>query len=354
MRILYFGSTDGTACALHYFTAFARLGHEVLPFDPGYFRAEGPLERIARRLHRGPIPARRRRVAARLEQLCRRNRFDAVFVMAENFLGAADIEAARAASGDHRPLFLYHSHDNNFAPGILRPPDFAAALAAYDVAFTTKSQNVARYRALGQARAHYVPSAFEPTVHHPVPPELSCLPGPLAVSFVGTFAPSRLAQLEAAGWDRLHVWGSDWPRWSGFDAHRDRITPNPVYFFELADVLSRSRISLGFLREEAEDLHTQRTFEIPACGTLQVAPRNDEMLSLFEEDREIVCYSSTEELRDKLTWYLGHEKERARIARQGYQRCLDGKHTYVDRCDEMLRVAFEKRKTRAVSGRRRD
>ena len=340
MRILYFGSTSGTECALHYFTAFSRLGHEVLPFDPGYFRGDDPIARLAIRLRRGPSEAKRRAVGRQLAELCRRNRFDVVFVIAENFLSREDIAAARDASGRTPPHFIYHSHDNNFARGICLASDFLSTLACFDTVFTTKKRNVSRYEALGQRNAHYVPSAYEPTVHHPVPPAYRRAAEPIDVSFVGTYAPSRLPALEAVGWERLQVWGQSWPRWSGYWAHAARITPRPIFFFELADVLSRSRISLGLLREEVEDRHTQRTFEIPACGSLQIAPRTDEILEYFDEGREIVCFDSPEELRDKVGYYLTHEKERARIAKQGHLRCVRSGHTYVDRCEEMLRIAL--------------
>lgn len=339
MRALFFGSTRGTACSLHYFTSLVRLGHEALPFDPEYFAAQGPVERLLIRARKGPTPRKMRRVSEALVRLCRESRFDLVFVMAENFLESETIETIRRASASP-PRFLYHSHDNNFAPGILKPPGFFDTLAAYDAVFTTKSQNVARYREIGQTNAHYVPSAYEPTVHHPVPAAYSRYERDFDVTFIGTFDGSRPPLLEAAGWDRLHVWGSDWRRWPDYARHAERITPRPVYYFEFADVLSRSRCALGLLREEAEDRHTQRTFEIPACGALQVAPRNDEILSFFDEGKEIVCFGSREELKEKLDYYLSHETERKRIARAGYERCLAGRHTYVDRVAEMIRLAF--------------
>lgn len=342
MRVLFIGSTRGTATSLHYFTAFSRLGHQVIPYDPDFFTPSDPIDRILMRVRKGPSETKRRAVQSAIVELCRNNRFDVVFVMSENFLTAETLDEVRAVS-DPPPLFLYHSHDNNFSEGILKPKDFFSTLALYDAAYTTKSQNVARYQSLGCRVTRFIPSAYEPTVHFPVPPKDSRVREPIAACFVGTFDRSRPKYLEAVGWENLRVWGSGWERWEGYAAHRAVITPRPIYYFELADVTSQSRVVLGILRDEAEDLHTQRTFEIPACGALQIAPRNDEILSFFREDSEIVCFSTLEELGEKTRYYLAHPEAARAIARAGYQRCISGKHSYMDRVAEMLRIAFETR-----------
>lgn len=340
MRILFIGSTQGTACSLYYFTSFSRLGHSVIPFDPEYFQASNPLEKIAVRLRKGPTPKKVQRVSDRIVDICRRNRFDLVFVMAENFFSHATMEEIRKHV-PNPPLFAFHSHDNVFSSGICKPADFEKTLRAYDFLFTTKSQNVARYKQLGQANAYFIPSAYEPSVHQPVPLSYSrCADRNLKVTFVGTYDHSRQPYLEAIGWENLHVWGNDWKRFPGYTAHADRIAAHAIYYFEFADVMSRSQCSLGLLREEAEDLHTQRTFEIPACGALQVAPRNEEILSFFREGEEIVCFASPEELRDKLNHYLANEGERSRIARKGHERCLKDHHTYQDRVSEMIGIIW--------------
>jgi spore maturation protein CgeB len=337
MNVLYFGSTDETAGALHYYNSLARAGHTVLAFDPRYFDTAGPVEKLRRHLNGGPLPARREAVARRLKEVCRTGRFDLVFVMAENFLSGETIREIRSAAS-HPMRFLYHSHDNNYSDGILKPAGFfRETLPEYDFVFTTKSQNVERYRRDGARKVHYVPSAYEPALHRPLAPEESRLGSrSFDVTFVGTYDRSRDNYVDTLGWERLHVWGNAWNRYPGYAKTRDRIFPRAIYYLELADVLGRSKVALGLLREEAEDLHTQRTFEIPACGALQLAPRNEEILSFFEEDEEIVCFSSAEEMREKALHYLANDEAARKIARAGRKRCLEGRHTYDDRVAQMM------------------
>jgi len=336
MKVLFIGNTRRTALALHYFTNMVRLGHQVLPFDPDYFYARHLVDRFLIRARKAPTPHRVQHVRETLVDLCRRNRFDAVMVMAENFLQKDTIEEMKKVS-IAPPVFIYHSHDNNFSPGILKPVQFEHTLRAYDYVFTTKSQNVARYRQAGQENAFFLASAYEPAIHHPITDEYSLFAGkPFDVTFIGTWDRSRGRYLDAVGWDRLHVWGDRWRRSPHYRQYRDRIRPKAIYDFEFADVTSHTRCALGLLREEADDLHTTRTFEIPACGALQFAPRNEEILGFFREDEEVVCFASPEELTDKLSYYLEREGQRARLARQGFERCLRDKHTYLDRVKEIF------------------
>lgn len=346
MNILYFGSMDGTSSSLNYFTSLGKLGGTTLPFDPRYFDSSSPWERLGMRIRKEPGQARRQAAADQLLRLCKASRFDLVFVMSENFLSGDTIRAIRSQV-PNPPKFIYHSHDNNYSSGILKPADFfTKTLVEYDHVFTTKSQNEARYRADGVRSAHYIPSAYEPAVHRPLSPEESRLgKREYEAVFVGTYDRSREAYMAALGWDHLNVWGSDWTRYSQFAKHRDRIIPHAIYYLEFADVMSHSKMALGILREEAEDRHTQRTFELPACGVLQLAPRNEEILGFFEEDREIVCFSSPQELSDKVHYYLQHDKQARKVADAGHKRCLAGGHAYDDRVTTILKIAAGAKQT---------
>jgi spore maturation protein CgeB len=335
VNILFVGNNRGTSTSQYYYSSLLKLGHSVVAWNPEYFASRGALDRIVQKLNQGPSPWKVQKINEELIRICRQNFFDLVFVMSENFITREAIEEIREETLT-APRFLFHSHDNLFFDRIIKPPGFYQSLAAFDIAFTTKSQNVERYMNVGQKNAFYVPSAYEPMVHRPISREQSRLNRDFDVSFVGTYDASRIRWLEQAGWHRLHVWGDFWQRFPDFQTHRTHIDPHAIYYFEFADVCSRSKCSLGLLREEAEDRHTQRTFEIPACGSLQFAPRNEEIQGFFKEDHEIVLFDTPEELKDKLDYYLAHDTERARLAEAGYKRVLQENHTYTDRVKTML------------------
>lgn len=339
MKVLYIGSLQPTACATFYLHAMEHLGFEVTPFDPKYFETAGTWDSLLLRIRKGPSAAKLQTVSEKLLALCKGHVFDAVFVVAENFLPPETIAEIKA-SQKPTPLFLYHSHDNNYSSGILKPGHFFSTLLEYDFVFTTKSPNVARYKTEGQAHSYFIPSAFDPNVHRPMDNDNSLIGnGFFDISFVGTYDYSRDKFLNQIGWERLYVWGNEWKRFKDFSKHQERIVPRAIYLDEYADVVSHSKVSLGLLREEAGDLHTQRTFEIPACGSFQIAPRNEEILSFFDENKEVVCFSSPEELADKTHYYLANETLRQKIAQAGYERCVKSRHTYLDRVETIFKTA---------------
>lgn len=335
MRILYLGSTQPTACATFYARALQKLGHEVFFLDPNFFKGSSPIGSFWIRLTKKPLAKQVVQMRSQLIEQCKEHRIELVLNLAENFISNETLKALKNLPSP--PKLIYHSHDNNFSRGILKPGDFFESLSLYDCVFTTKSQNLQRYRMLGQPLSFFIPCAFEPSVHRPTSNSTSRFGNKkFAVSFVGTYDRSRDRFLNAIGWDQLYVWGDRWKKFDGFSTHKDRIHPQAVYLSDFADVMSNSQIALGLLREEVSDRHTQRTFEIPACGAFQIAPRNDEILSFFKEDEEIVCFDSLEELKDKVNFYLTHASTREKIARNGFQKVTQSGHTYEDRVKTML------------------
>lgn len=342
MRILYLGSTSPDACASFYADAAEQLGHEVFRWDPELFKANSLLESFFIRWNKSPLSSRIEYCTQQVLSKCRELKIELIINLAENFLSGEFLRQVKALP--QPPRIVYHSHDNNFSDGILKPADFFDTLKLYDSVFTTKSQNLQRYRMLGQSFSFYIPSAFEPRFHRPIPSSESKFGNNhFAVTFVGTYDKSRDKFLNAIGWDNLYVWGDRWKKFREYAKHKDHIVPKAIYHPDFADILSHSEITLGLLREEAEDRHTQRTFEIPACGAFQLAPRNDEILSYFKEDKEIVCFDSVEEMKDKVSFYLKNPAQRAQIAKAGHERVLQGGHTYQDRVRTILeKVALTK------------
>jgi spore maturation protein CgeB len=341
VNILFVGSIRSTDTSLHYYNALVRLGNRALSYDPAFFEARGTLEKIETKIRKGPTRAKLDQTHRELLQIISANRWDLIFVMGQNFISLPTLVESRKKAGD-QARFVFHSHDNLFSNGILKGDDFFQTLEHYDCVFTTKSQNVALYKSLGQERSFFLPSAYEPLVHRPVRNTESRVGRQIPVSFIGTYDLSRNEVVKTIGWDKMEVWGDGWERYSAFRENQHRIHPKAVYYFEFADITSHSQISLGLLRKEAQDRHTQRTFEIPACGSFQIAPRTAEILTFFDEGKEIHCFDSAEELKSKVDYFLAHETECKRIAEAGFRRVVAGKHTYEDRVQQILDAAFEK------------
>jgi glycosyltransferase involved in cell wall biosynthesis len=86
---------------------------------------------------------------------------------------------------------------------------------------------------------------------------------------------------------------------------------------EIPHLYSRARVVINM--PLADDLN-MRFFEAMSCGALLITRRhNSGQERLFREDEHYVAYSTSQELFEKIDYYLNHEAERAIIAHQGYE-----------------------------------
>lgn len=178
-------------------------------------------------------------------------------------------------------------------------------------------------------------------------------PKDIDVSFVGTYSKPRgriIQDLRKAGID-VFVRGNGWPE-------------GGVSQEEMAKIISHSKISLSlnppafyvgwrpiarlFLRRARfgeggapykldiwnffANLRSWwqkripqikgRHFEISALGTMEITQDADNLRDYYVFDKEIVVYTDTKDLINKIHYYREHPKEREAIARAGHERTV--------------------------------
>lgn len=361
LKILYVGPDYAGSNGTLWRNAFVRVGCEVRTVDDEQMTAVagGLWGRIRRRLSgRRPTKSQLEALNHTVLEAAGEFRPDLTFYIKAPYI----IPETLAATKAYGPVFAY-MNDDMFLPGI-HTFTFRDNVKLFDCILTTKSFSVREYMAAGASWAIYIPNSYDPAVHFPISPSkderdyFGC-----DVAFIGDFSPSKadaLARIAAHPDEMtLNVWGN-WTRLMRLDNWPDNrhwrqlgacVRGQSLYCADMGKAIGASKISLGLLRRESRDLHTSRSFEIPACAGFMLAHRTEEHRMYFEEDKEAVYFSSPEELMDKLRFYLGHSAARERIAVAGYQRCLRSKATYVDRAYQALECFMQLRPTAAGSGR---
>ncbi len=258
---------------------------------------------------------------------------DLVIVVSGHLISAEALQTVRQRTG----AILFHFYGEDFFNPLNTNRTLREAAPYYDRLFTTKSFNVKEMADVGLHHVGYIPHGYRPNCHFPVEPspaERNIYGSDLA--FVGTWEADRASALGQLTEFNLRIWGADWEwaerTWEG----RRAIQKRAVYCEEMSKVFNASKINLAFLRKANRDRHTSRTFEIPACGGFQLSERTEEILGFFEEGREIECFDSVDELRDKANYYLQHETSRKRIASAGLMRVRRSPYSYTDRLQTIL------------------
>ena len=219
--------------------------------------------------------------------------------------------------------------------------NYPACVREYDCVFTPKSYHFDLYRSAGAHRVEFLPYAFDPWCHFPVDLSLEERERFASdVAFIGTWEQRRAQLLEdlvRPGCSyHLAIWGNYWNRLPADSPLRPYVKFQPAYGSTQAKIFGSSKIALAFLMEP--DLHTARTFEIPAFGAFMLAERTVEHTRFFAEGCEIACFVGDSELREKIGYYLNHEAERTLMARAGFEKVTKGGNSYVDRMRYVLEV----------------
>lgn len=110
------------------------------------------------------------------------------------------------------------------------------------------------------------------------------------------------------------------------------------YLNEMPLVFRHSKINLNITLRSIKNGIPLRAMDIMgAGGFLLTNPQND-FSRHFEDGTDYVSYKSTEDLLNKIEYYLSHEKERKEIAQNGWKKVCE-EHTYKQRIQEMLTIS---------------
>ena len=111
---------------------------------------------------------------------------------------------------------------------------------------------------------------------------------------------------------------------------------SPLFGLEMFRILSESKVTFNRHVTTAldNDVGNLRMFQATGMGACLLTDTGKNMPDLFDEDTEVVTYSSTEECVEKLDYLLKHDDKRREIARAGQRRTLRD-HTAQKRCEQI-------------------
>jgi hypothetical protein len=113
-----------------------------------------------------------------------------------------------------------------------------------------------------------------------------------------------------------------------------------LYSNDYRKTISTYEFGLGLLSKNFPELHTTRTFEIPACSTALLTERNIETNTFFNEN-EVIFYSNIEELIEKIKYFQRNKSELHDLTVNGYKRVSRGQYDYKSILQKILTQVFE-------------
>ncbi|MBE9916005.1 glycosyltransferase [Paenibacillus donghaensis] len=228
--------------------------------------------------------------------------------------------------------------------------DTARMCTGYDIVFTHELGCVPFYRELGASRVHYLPLAVNTNMFKPQRPGPEHL---YDICFIGNAFWNRVAIFDEMApflADKsVLIAGGFWERLTQTEKlsrslHMGFIPPeDTVNYYNGAKIV----INIHRPDEYGQDnrnIHqvraksiNPRTYEINACGTLQITDVREDTNLHYRPGYDIVTFGSVTELQEKISYYLEHEDERLKIAWRGLWTTRK-EHTFVSRMKDLLEL----------------
>ena len=314
LEILYVGPDEGTS--RHRFEALRRLGHGVLMVDP--FEAVSSSSYVRSWIFHTGALGLERAVRSYVTDRVAKQRFDLVLVDHGELVGPALVEHLKTCA----PAVVNFNQDNPYVAR-RRFRLMLKALPRYDLIVTSRDSSVLAARAAGARNVLRVTLAADEIVHRSI--TLSARDRDLfdsEVAFVGTWMPERgpfFRKLIEAGVP-VRIFGPRWERSTDYPALKPHTHLAPLGDDDYVKAIAGAKIAIGLVSKQNLDLHTTRSLEIPAIGSLFCAQRTEDHLALYRDGEEAIFWSSQEECAQRCLALLKEPKRIAKIAAAGHQR----------------------------------
>lgn len=337
LNILIYGEPFEWAMAANLIQSYKDVGHnaELFDYTQLLYRTK-KFTLMNRALDRLMFYQVAKSINTELIDKLNRTKYDVLLVLKGIHLFPETIAAAKK-----RVDYVVNWNPDDFFNPLNNSKYLLDSFSIYDCIFTARSHLIDEYRQRGVKRAEILDWYYLPKYQHPV--EVSDIDRQKFGSdivFVGTWSRRRekfIAQLHGMN---IKVWGGGWHRAHKQFKTRIECRP-PIFAEEMCKVVCSSKINVNILTIENHDTSNLRNFEVPACNGFQLTERSDRILELFEENKEIACFSTPEELAFQCGYFLEHQHEREQIRAGGFERVVSGKHTMLDRAKQIITVLYD-------------
>ena len=225
---------------------------------------------------------------------------------------------------------------------------------SYDHIFTLQNGTFHdELRAKEVRDCYYLPQACFPDIHKPLDGK-GADAHQADVSFMGAAYHNRVQSFPRLMDLDFKIWGEGWnletPMGQQVQNDNKRVsTEETVAIYNAAKInlnLHSSTYHYGINPDG--DFVNPRTFEIAACRGFQLVDNRKDLSRMFKVGEEIIAFTTMDQLREQIDYYLLRPEERNTIALKSYQR-VQMEHTMEHRMQELLIHVFLDRRPALAS-----
>lgn len=218
---------------------------------------------------------------------------------------------------------------------------FKKAIKFYDIIFSYRPNEIEHYNYFGANYVKLLPPWFVKEINHPV--SLSKSEKKIYntdIVFSGHYEnDGREKIIEKLVLDgfKFNLFGPGWNKIVNNNSILKFLYPvKQLKPDDYNKSICGAKIAICMYSNLNMDVYTRRCFEIPATRTLMIAKRTEAIKSFFKEDHEAVYYDTYKEMKQKLKFYLQNNRERKKIAENGYKRATKDKYDVIGRAEKII------------------
>lgn len=134
---------------------------------------------------------------------------------------------------------------------------------------------------------------------------------------------------------KLEIYGPGWQNLKSNSILRN-IVKKEIINRKYVNKISEAKITISFLSKKNKDVYTRKCFEIPACGSILLAPKTKELQKLFRNKKEALFWSSNKDMLNIILKMINNKIMINKINKQGNARLMKDHHSEIDRALEIL------------------
>lgn len=235
------------------------------------------------------------------------------------------------------PKLIHFTPDMAFLEN--RSKFFTRAITIYDFVITTKTAEEEIYKTyVPKDKLLLMSQGYSKEIHRPYN---LFEDKDNSIVFIGLAEQSRfdIAEVVISNNLTLKLVGHGWDKF----VKKHKENKNLIYLGKTihgeaySKLISSSKFGLGLLSKRFQELHTTRTFEIPACGTALVTERNSELEQFFDDD-EVVFFKNHIDMVNKIKFFLKNPDECENLTKKGREKVLHKKFDYES---QLFRITKE-------------
>lgn len=313
MKILYIGQfTEGTTSKMR----AQRLKlicncsvFDILDTHIPFFKTKQPFRSLGFKYKIGPLVKNTNEfIKSKLKKL----QYDIIWIDKGVYMNSSTMSLLRSKTD----CLVHFTPDPAFA--FHKSKLFNKSIAYYDFLITTKSYEMSDYHEhTSLNNVILTTQGFDKNLHKP---KMENFKNKTGFLFIGHHEDEREEIIQALLDARVSITLAG-IRWENF-YQKNKTNPklnylgNGIYGENYVKEIQNAKIGWGAISKWVPELHTTRTFEIPACGTALLTEKNNET-SKFFTDSDVIFYESKKTLIDKTIHYLKFDEDLQRITLNG-------------------------------------